>query len=195
MPMSKFRRISVFVVAVIVTIGVAYVLGVAAAGIVQKVRAGRARIKQTEDMLKKMGTGLAVGVTLPDADLEDLDGNPIKLSAMVGPNSLVAVFSPSCSYSLAELQMIQTASADAKDAANFIMISDTDPSELMYVQDSLKLTCRILYDREGKYRSRLNVISFPFNFIVDQSLEIKEIIVGMTELDKVNEIIEANRRS
>ncbi len=193
--MSKFRKISVFVVAVIVTIGVAYVLGVAAAGIVQKVRTNRARAKQTEDILKKMGSGLAVGVTLPDADLEDLSGNPVKLSDLVGPKSLVAIFSPSCSYSLAELQMIKEASADAGEEANFIMISDTDPTELMYVQDSLQLQCHLLYDRDGKYRSKLNVFSYPFNFIVDQSLVIKEIIVGMTDQGKLEEIIKENRQS
>jgi hypothetical protein len=39
----------------------------------------------------------------------------------------------------------------------------------------------------------LGVTSFPFNFVVDQSLVIEEIIAGTPELDEIREIMTFNR--
>jgi peroxiredoxin len=192
-PITKTRRVLLFIAAVILTVAVAYILGVAAAGIVQKVQAGKLKAERTQQILEQMGSNLGVGVTLPDANLEDLNGNPVQLSQVVESKSLVAIFSPDCSYCGLQIQRIIEAAIDELDQTNFILISDADPMQLTDMRDSLNTHCRIFYDRDGEYKSQLGVTSFPFNFVVDQSLVIEEIIAGTPELDEIREIMTFNR--
>lgn len=193
MPISKFQRISLFVVAIIVTVGVAYVLGVAAAGIVQKYRMKKFRAEKTQEILEQMGSGLDVGVPLPDVELEELDGNSIRLSEAVGARSLVSFISPDCGACKIALERI-SATVSESDRAGFVLISDTDPANLSHIQDSLNLHCRLIYDRGGEYKNRLGVFTFPFNVVVDKELVIEDIIAGAPETDELEAIIEYNRQ-
>lgn len=193
MPISKFQRASLFVVAIIVTIGVAYVLGVAAAGIVQKYRMKKFRAEKTGEILEQMGSGLAIGVPLPDVDLEELNGNPVKLSEAVGDKSLVSFISPDCGACKITLERIAEIVAE-RDRAGFVLISDTDPRMLTQLRDSLSLQCRLLYDPGGEYKLQLGVYSFPFNVVVDRSLVIEEVIAGAPETSELEAIIEHNRQ-
>jgi hypothetical protein len=176
------------VVAIIVTVGVAYILGVAAAGIVQKYRSNKFRAEKTRELLDRMGTGLAVGVALPEGDLEDLTGTPIKLSEAVGTKSFVSFFTPDCGACKMMLEGIKKTALDSEVQSRFVLISDVHPTEMMYLEDSLDLHCRFLYDPEGVYKDRLGVFSFPFNLVVDQSLVIKDIIAGAPDEDELAEI-------
>jgi len=192
MPISKLQRASLFVVAVIVTIGVAYVLGVGAAGIVQKYRMKKYRAEKTQEILEQMGSGLAIGVPLPDVDLEELNGNPVKLSQAVGDKSLVSFISPDCGACKITLGRIAE-TAGEQDRGGFVLISDADPATLSRLQDSLNLQCRFLYDRGGDYKLQLGVYTFPFNVVVNKSLVIEEIIAGAPETGELEAIIEFNR--
>lgn len=194
MSISRIKRISLFVIAVIVTIGVAYILGVAAAGIVQKYRFEKIMAEKKQEILDKMGSNLAVGVTLPDADLEDLSGNRIRLSDAVRAKSVIAYISPDCAYCRMEMESILEITTDKWEQAGVIMISDIDPTELMYMRDSLNLHCQWLCDRDGIYKSQLGVFSYPFNFIVNQLMVIEEIIAGAPETSQLAEVIEFNRK-
>jgi peroxiredoxin len=141
-----------------------------------------------------MGSGLGVGVTLPDADLEYLTGDPVKLSQAVGPRTFVSFFTPTCGACKTMLERIKTTSVSREDQYNFILISDVHPTEMLYLQDSLDIECRFLYDPEGTYRTRLGVSLFPFNLIVNQSMVIEEIMTGAPDEDDLVDLIKYNRR-
>ena len=187
MPMSKFRRVSLFILAFIVILGAVYILGLKAGGIIMKHRMEKHRAEDTREILKQMGSGLAVGALLPDVDLEELNGNPIKLSRAVGDKSLVSFMSPDCAACKIALDRIAEV-AHEPNGAGFVLISDTDPAELSHLRDSLNLHCRFLYDRGGEYKLKLGVYTFPFNVVVKRSLVIEDIIVGApekTDLEKI----------
>lgn len=192
MALSKIQRVSLFIVAVIVTVGVAYILGVAAAGVVQKYRAGKFKAEKRAEILKQMGSGLEVGITLPDADLQDLDGNPIKLSQAVVSRSMVAFISPDCGACKIALDRINKTVA-VEDQADFILISSSNLMELNTLRDSLDLHCTILYDPDAAYQLSLGVFSYPFSLIVDQSLVIEDIIVGAPNEDEIEAITKFHR--
>jgi peroxiredoxin len=192
MAMSRFHRISLFIVAVIVTIGVAYILGVAAAGIVQDYRAKKWRAEKTKEVLEQMGSGLAVGVPLPDVELEDMTENPVKLSQVVGPRSMVSFVSPDCGACKIAMERLKKIASDREQTC-FIMISSSDPIELTSLRDSLGLNCIWLYDRDNEYGHELGVFSFPFNVTVNKSLIIEDVILGAPEEGQFEDIIEFNR--
>lgn len=186
--MGKARRTIVFILAIIVTIGVAYVLGVTAAGIVQKYRSKQFRAETTKQILEKMGTGLDVGVTLPDARLQDLDGNTVDLKDIVGPQSLVAFISPDCGACKAQLELYKKELTDPAQQSRFILLSGSATEELRDLQNEYCPNCRFLNDPGNQYMLSLNVVSFPINFVVDQSMTITDIIVGPPDADKLHDV-------
>jgi peroxiredoxin len=190
--LSKFQRVSLFIVAVIATVGVAYILGVAAAGVVQTYRTKKYKAEKTAEILKQMGSGLAEGVTLPDADLQDLTGNPIKLSQAVGSRSMVSFISPDCGACKIAMDRIKEI-VPAQEQANFILISVSNLTELNSLRDSLDLHCTILYDPDAEYQLGLGVFTFPFNLVVDQSLVIKDIIAGAPEEGEIETLAKFHR--
>jgi len=192
-PMSKTKRASLFVLAIIVTIGVAYVLGVAAAGIVQKYRMKKYRAEKTEEILEQMGSGLTIGGALPDVDLEQLDGTPIKLSQAVAGKALIGFVSPDCGACKIAMERISETVTEP-DRDEFVLISDADPMTLAYLRDSLNLHCQLLYDRDGNYKLQLGVFTFPFNLVVSKQLVIEDIIAGAPETNELEAIIESNRQ-
>lgn len=187
--MTKLRRAVVFVVAIVATITVAYILGVAAAGIVQKVRDKKTRAEQTQSLLDKMGSGLAVGVKLPDAHLEDLDGQFVDLSELLCDRTLVGFVSPGCGFCKSEIELFNEIAADAQQQRCLILISDAAPMDLVAFRDEFKIQCHLLYDPDGAYKSALGVFTFPFNLIVDNTLTIQEIIPGAPDKEQVEKII------
>jgi peroxiredoxin len=188
--MGKGRRTVVFVVAILTTIGVAYVLGVTAAGILQKHRARQYRQETTKQTLEKMGTGIKVGAKLPDAELQDTDGNAIDLRTVVGPRSMISFISPDCGACKAQLELFKRELSDPAQQSRFILISGSNPSELGGLQSEYCPGCRILVDPQSEYILRLNVISFPFNVVVDQTMTIADIIVGPPDQGTLKDVAE-----
>jgi peroxiredoxin len=188
--MGKARRTIVFIAAIIVTIGVAYVLGVTAAGIVQKYRSKQFRAETTKQILEKMGTGLEVGVTLPDAQLQDLDSNAVDLKDIVGPQSIVSIISADCGACKAQLELYKKELADPAQQSRFILVSSSNSDELRDLQKEFCPNCRFLNDPGSQYMLSLNVVSFPINFVVDQSMTIQDIVVGPPDASTLHEVAE-----
>jgi hypothetical protein len=188
--MSKSQRVALFVVAVFATVGVAYVLGVAAASFVQKIKMEKFRAEQTRQILAQMESGLGKGIILPDAEFEDLTGRPVRLSEVVGPRSMVCIFSPDCGACKIALDRIKEKAVDAVSQSRFILISNTDPVEISHIRDSLGLQrCHYLYDRNGAYQLKLGVFTFPFILIVNQSLVIDDITPGAPDMSQLENIV------
>ncbi len=188
--MGKGRRAVVFVVAILATICVAYVLGVTAAGIVQKYRSKKFRVETTRQILDKMGTGLDVGVTLPDATLQELNGDTVDLKDMVGPRSMISFISPDCGACKSQLELFKTELTDPAQQSRFILLSGSGPEELRDLQNEYCPHCRFLHDPGSSYMLTLNVVSFPINFVVDRSMTITDIVVGPPDPGTLHDVAE-----
>jgi peroxiredoxin len=187
--MSKLRRAVIFVAAIVVTVAVAYILGVAAAGIVQKAREKKNRIAQTRVLLEKMGSGLDIGVTLPDAHLEDMNGALVDLSEILCERSMVGFVSTSCGFCKLEVERFNKLATDPKRQSCLILISDAPPADLLDFRNELNIQCQLYYDPDGTYQSALGVYTFPFNLIVDENRTIQDIIPGTPDEEVIEEII------
>ena len=90
---GKLLRRGFIVVAIILTVGLAYILGVEAGNYYIKAKRSKnfilTRNAQTAQILQQMNT-IAVGDTLLDHTFQDLNGNPVKLSEVVVPEELVS---------------------------------------------------------------------------------------------------------
>jgi len=188
--MGKGRKTALFVLAIVVTVGVAYVLGVTAAGIVQKYRSKQFRAETTRKILEQMDTGLDVGVTLPDAELQNLNGDSVDLKSVVGPRSMISIVSPDCGACKAQLELFKRELTDPGQQSRFIVVSGADPIELRDLQSEYCPNCSVLHDPGSSYMLTLNVVSFPINFVVDQSMTITDIIVGPPDPGALHEIAE-----
>jgi peroxiredoxin len=187
--MSKLRRAVIFVAAILATIAVAYILGVAAAGFVQKAREKKTRAEQTQVLLDKMGSGLGVGVTLPDAHLEDINGQLVDLSDIVCERSLVGFVSTGCGFCKIEVERFNELGPDPDQQQCLILISDAPPADLLAFREENKIQCQLYYDPDGTFQAALGVFTFPFNMIVDQNLTIQEIIAGTPEEEQIEQVI------
>ncbi|MDD4051086.1 MAG: redoxin domain-containing protein [candidate division Zixibacteria bacterium] len=187
------RNISFTVILVLVVI-IAYFGGLKAAQGVQGWKAKRERVKQTEAVLKEMGTGLGVGKSLPDAVLADLEGTDTRLSDLLCDRTVVVFFRTDCSFSRAELAALKGATNTPENQSCFILISNSDQTDLWEIKEKLGLSCPILYDRDTKYGKQLGVKSVPLNFIVDRTLKIEDVISGTMPTEGIKDFMEQSRK-
>ncbi len=193
MSWKGLRRVGLFLLSILVIIAIAYVLGMKTATAVQDWKADRQRARQTEAVLKEMGTGLTVGKVLPDAVLADLKGREIRLSDILCDRSVVVIFSPECSFSRAELAAIKGIGPKPEDETCFILISAADQTEVRYVIEKTGLDCPLLIDRNGEYGKRLGIKAVPMNFVVDRALTIVDVISGVMPNADIADIVEQSR--
>jgi len=177
-----------------VIIVAAYFLGITAANGARTWKAKQERVRQTETVLKQMGTGLRPGKTLPDAVLADLEGYDIRLSDILCDRTVIVFFKPDCSFSRAELAAIKEATVKPEDQACFVLISGADQPELWAIKEELGLSCPLLFDRNTQYGKVLGIKSVPLNFIVDRNLQIEEVVSGAMPSRDIAEIMKNSRR-
>lgn len=185
----RFRKIITFICVFFAAISIAYVLGIYAADIKKEWEASRQRENMTKSVLEQMGNTIVVGGYLPDAKLEDLEGNAVKLSSVVCGKSLIIFSLPGCGYSIRQLQSMKACSLSTETERCFIFISDENPLELMYIREKYGLKCTILYDRDRAYMKSLGIFTSPFNIMVDKDLRIDNIIGGNLSTNEIKEFI------
>jgi peroxiredoxin len=190
----RWRRAVSFVVILGMVVVVAYFGGIKAAEGLQGWNAKRQRIRQTEAILKEMGTGLGVGKLLPDAVLADLEGIDTRLSSILCDRTIIVFFRTDCSFSRAELTALKEATATPQDQSCFVLISNSDQAELWDVKQKLGLSCPILYDRDTQYGRQLGVKTAPLNFVVDRTLKITDVVSGALTGKEIADFMADNRK-
>lgn len=182
-------KTALFILAVIVTVGVAYILGVTAAGIFQKYRVEKSREEGTRAVLEQMGTGLGIGVALPDAELEDLDGYPVRLRDVLQARTMISFISPGCKGCEIQMERIRESVRGSQADDRFVLISSSDPAELREIKNEYCRNCRFLHDRDNEYVKKLGVFTYPLSFVVDSTLMIVAVIGGAPEKRQLEEIV------
>ena len=187
---AKVRRILAYLVLLIATAGVAYVLGTQAGALVNSRKVDRYKERRAENekaILEQMGT-IAAGDTLPDFYFQDLNGDQVYLRDLINERALIMYFEPDCELCLVELEMVQAEVTDTSQFGNFLMISGANPLYLIKLRDRYDIRSPLVYDYEGFFHNSLKVFTFPFNLVVDKDLVIVEILAGGLTPDEVLEI-------
>lgn len=194
MQAPRWRRIVSFVVILGLVAVIAYFGGIKAAQGLQVWKAKRERIRQTQAVLEKMGTGLGIGKSLPDAVLADLEGVDTRLSNLLCERTTIVFFRTECSFSRAELIALKEATTAPEDQSCFVLISNSDQAELWEVKQKLGLACPILYDRDTQYGRQLGVKTAPLNFVVDRTLKITDVVSGALTSNEIRDFMAENRK-
>jgi len=175
------------------TIAVAYVLGAKAAELVQNKRARERRAANSLAALHDMKPGIALGNSLPDGVLENLEGDEVYLHDLVSNSSVISFIRHDCPYCQAQLRSVKKIAKTAEEEGRFILISLSDPTDLWAMRDEFKIQSPILYDRDTHYNANVGVAAVPFNFIVDRDLRIQQVVSGPMTEDEIAGIINANK--
>lgn len=150
------------------------------------------RTLQTKELLNDMGT-IQVGDTLPDHIFQGLDRQYYRLSDLLERQSALIVFDYHCSNCLSEIEEIKKVTSDSTESKYFLLISRSNPLQLMELQEKLGISCRILFDEDGMFLSNLNISTYPFNIFVNQQLKIEGIMIGPIFSDEMKRVIQYNR--
>jgi len=174
----KTIRVVVIILAGAAVIAVlAYALGVKAADVMAERKARQERADLTKAVLEKMGTGLGVGVPLPDGAFEDLAGAKVRLSELTCGKTLIVYVEPDCGHCVNQIKaMSKWFTGNAKLCG--ILISNVSADGLREFQDKYGIDCRLLSDIDGRYKKAVHILSFPSNFIVDKNLRIQDVDLG-----------------
>ncbi len=162
-------------------VGVAYVLGTQAAGLLDKWDMARnaeqyrsKAVAQTAAILRKMGT-IKVGDTLSNFAFEDIDGELHLLNEILTDKTLITYMKPDCDACLVELERLSSAADSPEDYKRVLIISSANPLHLQRLREDYGLGCLMLYDEERLFGAALKIQSFPFNLVVNRDRVILEI--------------------
>ncbi len=191
--MGKAKKIVIqlFVFAAVI------VLAVFIGGFIGKqISAHRAELKKEADtkaVLARMQT-IKVGDTIPDHELELLDGTRVMLSDFIGAGKTALVFfSPTCHTCFEEIERLVTNVKTPEDFQHFVFISSENPRLLVEVRDSYNLLSPVLYDHRRKFSVQFAIESFPFNIIINNNRQIEHIVVGELGDKDIQNVLHANQ--
>lgn len=176
-------RVVVFTVVVIITIAVAYVVGVNAGKLFSQKR--RAEVHRS--IVEKMDD-MKIGDKLPDWTFENLTFQPERLSDHLYGKTLLIFVQPNCPGCLEDIERLSSIVTDSLLSRKVVFISGDNPRELMDLRDDFKLQSTILYDHERAYSWQLGVSTFPFHIVVGPDLVIERIIPATLIAEEIEEI-------
>lgn len=174
------KRLLVWSLALIGTIGLALLLGIGAGNLIAE-RTERDTKKMraafTEQILEQM-EHLQVGDTLPNVTLMDLERNEVSLYSRLADRTMLVFFDYSCENCLIELEHLASSVRDSAAAARIILISGTNPLYLLELREQHALRSPILYDDHHRYQNALGVNTYPFNLFVGRDGVIDSVIAS-----------------
>jgi peroxiredoxin len=195
MQQGVLRRISIVIIAVLLTAAAAYALGTGVSHWINSRTTQEqlfAREIQTRSVLRQMKT-LKVGDTLPDFVFETLDEREIKLSDVVGSHSVISIFEPSCQTCLYEIETSQKALKNGGPASSFIFVSEQDISSLAACRDAFKVKSPVLHDFKHATSEVLRIHGYPFNIVVSRDRVIEQLVSGAFSESEYREIVASNK--
>jgi len=189
MSFAAIRKGVLISLTIIATSAIAYVVGVYAAGAVVSAKMEAAQREMREQIISRLRDGIEIGRPLPDAEFIAMTGKFSKLSELVSEKTLIAYISPSCPHCKALVDSIAAVTAGREKTDGFILISSGDPDDLGKLKQEHGLNIPVLWDQAGEYnRVHLGVISVPFCFVVDGSLNIRDLIPGSPDDQLLKEL-------
>jgi peroxiredoxin len=137
----------------------------------------------TKAELEQMGT-IEIGKQIPDYEFfQNLEGETVRLSTLITTTAWLMFMQPDCDACLNELERMETILTSPNPEYAFVLISVSNPLDLIAIQKKYGLTCPILHDRNATYSDAVKIATFPFNVLVDKELVIQKVIVGELQIE------------
>lgn len=131
----------------------------------------------TEHLLTAMQT-VEIGAKLPDHWFETLKEEPVLLSDVLKPGSIISVIHPDCGGCLEEIRNLTENVRDTAVLNGIVFISSGNPRILKEIVELTDLRCIVLYDHRAKWLGQFDISTFPFNIVVQEDLVIKDVYAG-----------------
>lgn len=191
----RHKTIALYVVAILVTAGVASLLGRWGSEYWLEVTMAEPPVGRdflSAKAIEKM-KNLAIGDTLVNHVFEDMDRNPVSLDSLITGKSVITYVSTMCGACSLQIDQIIKLAEDSSDLKSFIFVSYENPRLLEEDIASLATGIEILYDHRRVYAKRYGVFTFPFNIIVDRDRRITNLISGRLLSEEILDIMKSNR--
>lgn len=142
--------------------------------------------------LAQPGAAVEVGAPLPDFALDDLDGNPVRLSDLRGRPVVLTFFASWCFPCQKEMPVLQEAWEEREDEFTAVAVSydDLARDSRQFVED-LGVTFPVLLDVDDVVRDRYGLRGIPQTFFVDERGVLRDRVFGITTRDALDEPLEA----
>ncbi|MBU0984785.1 MAG: redoxin domain-containing protein [candidate division Zixibacteria bacterium] len=131
----------------------------------------------TAGVLRSMNT-LEIGDVLPDYRFEIPAGPMTSLAEIANDHTMLIFFDPYCDGCDSQLAALAGVTRDSIDIRRFVLIASGDRDALLDKMQRLEIRSPVLYDESGDYFYQLGIHSFPFNVLIDQKREVKDIMAG-----------------
>ena len=191
----KMRKAVLIVGTSVATVTIAYVLGVEAGDYLNERKRSQRRIegpRRAAYTLERMGT-VSIGDTLPNFQVEDIDGNWHTLKDLVVDYTVLTFIRPECDGCLLEMEQLQSSALMDVEFKYFLFISTANPLHTAQLRDKYGINSVFLYDNESAITRALNVMSYPFSLHLDRSLVITGVTDTWIDIREVERIISINK--
>ncbi|GIU87721.1 MAG: hypothetical protein KatS3mg009_2236 [Acidimicrobiia bacterium] len=154
--------------------------------------AGAGTVGGTAAPLEQAGAGVEVGEPLPDFVLEDLDGDPVRLSDLRGRPVVLTFFASWCFPCQEELPVLEEAWRERRDEFTAVAVSydDLARDSRQFVED-LGVTFPVLLDVDDTVRDRYALRGIPQTFFVDAQGVLRDRVFGITTREALDEPLDA----
>lgn len=147
-----------------------------------------------ESASQNIKVGIQKGQQAPDFTLNDLQGNPVKLSDYKGKTVLINFWATWCPPCRVEMPHMQRFYEDYNQQDVVILGVNLTPTEektnnvMSFVKD-YGLTFPILLDSEGTVMQTYQVVAYPTTYLLDSSGVIREKYQGAINYDTMKEAV------
>jgi len=186
------------VIAVAVTIGLAYILGSRVGSHVATKQAEANFLEQRDSDTRSIvsqARNLTPGNTLPDHVFERMSGEQAALYELLRVKTPIAFFSSGCPACTRLVEQIVSIAQDPRDMERFILITETDLEQLTVFCEQHGFKGTILIDKKMDFmREIFKEVLIPTIIVVDSSAVIENVFVGGLTDEEIADFMSANRR-
>ena len=130
-------------------------------------------------------------IIAPDFELEDLNGNMIKLSSLQGKKVIINFWATWCGYCVKEMPDLMKLQEEYKDdlVVLYVNVGESKEDVVKFVNKE-SLSGTIVLDTDTIVASTYGVSSFPSTLALNQKGEVVAARVGMMEYDTMLQMYE-----
>ena len=143
------------------------------------------------DTTDGMNTIPSVGNSAPDFELQNIEGNSVKLSDLRGKVVGINFWATWCAPCVYEMPMFQEMYEEYSPDLEILAINNQESKDVVLpFLEEMGLSYEILYDPEAEVALKFQVIGFPTTYFVDREGVIRAVHVGVMNEDQFRDYME-----
>ncbi|MFF2908436.1 peroxiredoxin family protein [Paenibacillus sp. NPDC057934] len=138
--------------------------------------------------------GIEIGQVAPDFSLQDLSGNPVRLSDYKGKRVMLnfwATWCPPCRVEMPHMQSIYE-NYESEDVVilgvNMTLTEKALGDVQPFVQEQ-KLTFPIVLDEDGELMQTYQIVAYPTTYVLDADGVVREKVRGAMNYEMMSELL------